>query len=206
LEDDPYGEICFEGVRHPPLFALDEHGIVVYLSTFSKTLAPGLRLAWMAASPAFLRAAVIAKQGIDLHTSTLTQRAAACLLETFDYDGHLDRIRRVYRARAAAMESAIRSNLRDVRWISPTGGLFLWIAIEAPVSIDRLFVRALESKVAFVPGDPFFAGEVPGPHLRLNFSHRPEAVIEDGVRRLGVALQGELDSSGPRLVGARVRD
>lgn len=201
LEDDPYGEICFEGRRHPPLFALDEDGVVLYLSTFSKTLAPGLRLGWMAGPPSFLRAATIAKQGIDLHTSTLNQRAAACLLETFDYEGHLSRIREVYAARAGAMEKALRADFPDVvDWVTPTGGLFLWLGVRAPISITRLFERALEAKVAFVPGDPFFAGVVPGPHLRLNFSHRPESVIEDGIRRLGQALAEEIE-----VVGAPVR-
>lgn len=201
LEDDPYGEICFEAHRYPPLFALDEHGVVIYLSTFSKTLAPGLRLGWMAASPGFLRAAAIAKQGIDLHTSTLTQRAAACLLETFDYDGHIAKIRTIYEARARKMEAALRASFpSEVRWVSPSGGLFLWLSVDAPISTDRLFHRALEAKVAFVPGDSFFAGEIPGPHLRLNFSHRPEAVIEDGIRRLGNALQEELRTAAAGTV------
>lgn len=196
LEDDPYGEICFEGRRYPPLFSLDEHGVVVYLSTFSKTLAPGLRLGWMVASPDFLRAAVIAKQSVDLHTSTLTQRAVACLLETFDYDAHLARVREVYGGRARAMEAALREIFpREARWVSPTGGLFLWLAIDAPVSVQRLFMRALDAKVAFVPGDSFFVGEVPGPHLRLNFSHRPEPVIQDGIRKLGKVLAEEMRTS-----------
>ncbi|MCA9730128.1 MAG: PLP-dependent aminotransferase family protein, partial [Candidatus Eisenbacteria bacterium] len=190
LEDDPYGEICFEGRRHPPLFALDEHGVVTYLSTFSKTLAPGLRLGWMAGPPEFLRAAAIMKQGIDLHTSTLNQRAAACLLETFDYDGHLAVIRETYHRRALAMEAALRAHFGGrARWVSPSGGLFLWLALDGSLSIDRLFERALAAQVAFVPGDSFFAGQVPGPHLRLNFSHRPESVIEEGIQRLGQALQ-----------------
>jgi 2-aminoadipate transaminase len=193
LEDDPYGEITFDGPRLPPLYALDDSGLVAYLSTFSKTLAPGLRLGWIAAPAGFLRAIAIAKQGADLHTGALPQRAAARLLETFDYDGHLARIREVYRARASAMEAAIAEYFpREASWISPRGGLFLWVGIDADVSIDRLFASALAANVAFVPGDPFFVEAAPRPYLRLNFSHRREEVITEGIRRLGYALDRDL--------------
>jgi 2-aminoadipate transaminase len=194
LEDDPYGEISFDGPRLPPLYALDDSGIVIYLSTFSKTLAPALRLGWIAAPANFLRSIAIAKQGADLHTGALPQRAAARLLQTFDYDAHLTRIRDVYRARARAMEAAIEAHFpSEASWASPRGGLFLWVGIDAPVSIDRLFAAALAADVAFVPGDPFFAEAAPNPFMRLNFSHRREAVITDGIRRLGAALRAELD-------------
>lgn len=192
LEDDPYGEICFDGPRHPPLHALDDDGTVIYLSTFSKTLAPGLRLGWMAATPGFLRAIAIAKQSSDLHTGTLVQHATAKLLESFDYDGHLMRIRSVYQRRAQAMEAALKTYLRgEVSWSAPSGGLFLWVKVDADISIDRLFERALEAKVAFVPGEPFFVEPPSRAYMRLNFSHRPELMIAEGIRRLAIALDGE---------------
>jgi 2-aminoadipate transaminase len=193
LEDDPYGEISFAGPRLPPLYALDDAGSVIYLSTFSKTLAPALRIGWVAAPAGFLRSIAIAKQGADLHTGSLPQRAAARLLETFDYEAHLVRIREVYRARALAMEAAIKAHFpREASWVSPRGGLFLWVGIEADISIDRLFAAALAENVAFVPGDPFFPEATPKPHMRLNFSHRRETVISEGIRRLGAALRAEM--------------
>jgi 2-aminoadipate transaminase len=192
LEDDPYGDICFLGPRHPPLHALDDSGTVIYLGTFSKTLAPGLRLGWVSAPPRFLRTLAIAKQGADLHTGTLAQRAAATLLESFDFDAHLRRIRAVYETRARAMELALEAHLgRDAFWTPPSGGLFFWVGLRGSLSIDRLFERALAQKVAFVPGAPFFVGPAPGPFMRLNFSHRPEPLIAEGVRRLAAALEQE---------------
>jgi 2-aminoadipate transaminase len=194
LEDDPYGEICFEGNRHAPLHAQDDSGTVIYVSTFSKTLAPGLRLGWVSAPPALLRALAIAKQGADLHTGTLAQRSAATLLEDFDYDGHVRTIRAAYHARARAMEAALRAHFpAGATWVSPTGGMFLWVSLPAGVSVEGVFARALAAKVAFVSGDPFFAGAAPGPFMRLNFSHRPESVIADGVQRLAGALRAELE-------------
>jgi 2-aminoadipate transaminase len=209
IEDDPYGEICFDGPRHPPLYALDGDGAVVYLGTFSKTLAPGLRLGWVVASPGFLRSVAIAKQGNDLHTATLNQRATARLLETFDYDAHLGRIRAVYQSRAKAMESALRDQLGDsVEWISPSGGLFLWVGLPHEVSIDRLFERALSAKVAFVTGEPFFADptRAPRPYMRLNFSHRPEPVIAEGIKRLAAAVREEHGRVFTPAIARRVLD
>jgi 2-aminoadipate transaminase len=203
LEDDPYGEICFHGPRHPPLHALDESGIVIYLGTFSKTLAPGLRLGWVSAPPRFLRTLAIAKQGTDLHTGTLAQRAAATLLESFDFDAHLRRIRGVYEARARAMALALEAHLgRDAFWTPPSGGLFFWVGLRGGVSIDRLFERALALKVAFVTGAPFFAGTPLGAFMRLNFSHRPEPMILEGVRRLAAALEQEREDRRPREAAA----
>ncbi len=185
LEDDPYGELTFDGPRFPPLHALDEAGVVVYLSTFSKTLAPGLRIGWVSAPRELLRAVTVAKQASDLHTGTLTQRAAARLLETFDYAGHVAHISALYGRRAAAMQAAMAEHMpAGVRWNAPRGGLFLWAALPERVSLDRLFVDALEARVAFVPGDPFFVAPPPTPHLRLNFSHRDEATIREGIARL----------------------
>lgn len=185
LEDDPYGELTFDGPRFPPLHALDQAGVVVYLSTFSKTLAPGLRIGWVSAPRELLRAITVAKQACDLHTGTLAQRAAARLLESFDYAAHVGRISALYGQRAAAMQAAMAAHMpAGVRWNAPRGGLFLWASLPERVAIDRLFVDALEARVAFVPGDPFFVTPPSTPHMRLNFSHRDEATIREGIARL----------------------
>ncbi len=186
LEDDPYGELSYDGPRLPPLYALDREGLVIYMSTFSKTLAPGLRLGWVVAPRGFLRAIEVAKQAADLQTATLAQRAASTLLDTFDYEGHLDRIRGIYGTRARAMQGALREYFpRGAEFSAPKGGLFLWVKLEEGLAIDEVFQQALEAKVAFVPGYPFFVNPPRTPFMRLNYSHRSEDVIREGVKRLG---------------------
>ena len=186
LEDDPYGELSYDGPRLPPLYALDREGLVIHMSTFSKTLAPGLRLGWVVAPRGFLRAIEVAKQAADLQTGTLAQRAASTLLDTFDYEGHLERIRGIYGARARAMQGALREHFpAGAEFSAPKGGLFLWVKLEEGLAIDAVFQQALEAKVAFVPGYPFFVNPPRAAFMRLNYSHRPEDVIREVVKRLG---------------------
>lgn len=187
LEDDPYSELRFAGDALPPLAALDTHGVVIYLSTFSKTLAPGMRLGWLHGPVELVRAATVAKQPADLHTSTLSQRAAAALFEDFDFDAHLTRIRVAYSERCEAMERALRRYLPQARWRTPEGGLFFWVRLPEGVNDDALFLRAVEQKVAFVPGNAFFVGPERHGFIRLNFSNRPPELIDEGLRRLGAA-------------------
>ena len=110
-------------------------------------------------------------------------------------------IRTVYQRRAQTMEAALEAQLDGAAsWSSPSGGLFLWVRLDAELSIDRLFERALEAEVAFVPGDPFFVEPSGRPFMRLNFSHRPEAAITEGMRRLAIAIEAERDAQAkPRL-------
>lgn len=186
LEDDPYGELRFRGERIPPLAALDDRGMVIHLGTFSKTLAPGMRLGWMVGPKELIRAATIAKQAADLHTGTLAQRAAARLLRTFDYDGHLAVIRRAYGQRCMTMLDALDRHFPPgARWTRPDGGLFVWAELPEGISADDLFADALREKVAFVPGSAFFAGAPKRQFLRLNYSNRPPELIEEGILRLG---------------------
>jgi 2-aminoadipate transaminase len=193
IEDNPYGELRFRGEFLPPLAALDQEGLVVHLGTFSKTLAPGLRLGWFVAPKPLVRAATIAKQAADLHTATLAQRAAACLLETFDYDAHLGRIRATYASRCDAMLGALARHLpAGSKWTKPDGGLFVWAQLPAGLSALDLFEDAVREKVAFVPGKPFFAHGERDDFLRLNYSNRPEALIEEGMARLGKAARARL--------------
>jgi 2-aminoadipate transaminase len=186
LEDNPYGELRFRGSAPPPLAALDDAGLVVHLGTFSKTLAPGMRLGWLVGSPEFVRAATILKQSADLHTASLAQRAAAELLSRFDYDAHLARLRTVYGERCQAMLSALARHLpAPTRYTRPDGGLFVWAELPAGCNSEKLFHDALRDRVAFVPGSAFFAGPPRREMMRLNYSNRPPELIEEGIARLG---------------------
>lgn len=189
LEDNPYGELRFRGDFVASLASLDDEGVVVQLGTFSKTLAPGLRIGWITAPSELLRAMVIAKQATDLHTATLAQRATAKLLTTFDYNAHLTRLRAIYGERCQTMLDALKEHMpAGTRWTSPEGGMFLWVELPNGLNGDALLPKALEQKVAFVPGSPFFASSPRHEFVRLNYSNRPPELIQEGMRRLGTVL------------------
>ncbi len=193
LEDDPYGELRFEGERLPPLAALDDAGVVIHLGTLSKTLVPGLRIGWLAAAEPLVRAATVAKQASDLHSPTLAQRAVAALFSTFDYEGHLATLRATYGARSKAMLAALQRHLPEgTAWTNPEGGLFLWVRLPGGLDAGELLPMALDQKVAFVPGAPFFAAAPRHEFLRLNFSNRPPEAIEHGMQRLGQVVRDGL--------------
>jgi 2-aminoadipate transaminase len=190
LEDDPYGELRFRGVRPPLLAALDEQELVIYISTFSKTLSPGMRIGWISAPEEIYQTLVIAKQAADLHTSTVEQRAAARTLETFDFERHIARLCAVYGERCNVMLNALNTHFPPgTRWTIPEGGLFLWVELPEHISGDELLEDALESNVAFVPGSPFFVKDVRHNFLRLNFSNRPPEIIEQGIGLIAEVLK-----------------
>lgn len=190
VEDDPYGELRYRGEPVPPLAALDEEGLVIYLSTFSKTLSPGMRVGWTHSSEEVFGALVRAKQAADLHTNTIQQRAAARLLATFDFDGHVERVRAVYGERRNAMLASLEEHFpAGARWTRPDGGLFLWVELPEGVDAGELFERAIRERVAYVPGGPFFADDPRPNFMRLNFSNCSPEVIEEGIRRLGDILK-----------------
>lgn len=202
LEDDPYGELRFRGEQMPPLAAFDKEGWVINLGTFSKTLAPGLRIGWVHGPRELVRQLTIAKQSADLHTATLAQRGAAKLLETFDYDAHLGRLRQTYGQRADAMMHALeRSMPPGTRWTHPEGGLFLWLALPNGLRDDDVFRAAIERNVAVVPGSGFFGGPAQHGFIRLNYSNQSLARIEEGMQRLGDVIS-ELAFNRPRTGAA----
>ena len=192
LEDNPYGELRFQGEHLPSLASLDDEGVVVSLGSFSKVLAPGLRIGWMVAPREVLRAATVVKQAADLHTATVAQRATARLLSRFDFNGHLERLRAVYGERCEAMIAALERHMPEgTRWTRPEGGMFIWAELPRGMSSDVLFPLALDKRVAFVPGAPFFAGEARHEFMRLNFSNRPPELLEEGMRRLGAVIASQ---------------
>jgi 2-aminoadipate transaminase len=192
LEDNPYGELRFRGEALPSLASLDDMGVVVQLGTFSKTLAPGLRIGWTMGSRELTRALTILKQSTDLHTATLAQRATARLLAKFDYDGHLARLRATYGERCQTMLDALDVHMPEgTRWTHPDGGMFLWVELPRGMRGEDILPRAIEQKVAFVPGSPFFAANPRSECIRLNFSNRPPELIDEGMRRLASVLAAQ---------------
>jgi 2-aminoadipate transaminase len=199
IEDDPYGQLRYEGQHVMSLVALDAQardrdgtpytGNIIYLSTFSKTLAPGLRLAWIVAPAEVIRSLVTAKQGTDLHTSTFAQMLAYDVAHGGFLDQHVKVIRAEYGARRLAMLEAMTKYFPPgVTWTKPQGGLFLWVTFPETVNATELLKEAIKEKVAYVPGTPFFADGTGHNTARFNFSYCNEATIQEGIRRLSVAL------------------
>lgn len=185
VEDDPYGKLRYAGEAVPPIKHWDERGLVLYASTFSKTIAPGLRLGWVVASPEVFSRLLILKQASDLHTSSFDQRVAHAFLTQNDQSVHLDKIRRAYGERFQVMDEALRAEMpAGFSWTKPEGGMFLWIT--GPQGLDglKLLERAITRQVAFVPGRDFFPAEGGANHLRLNFSNSTPERIREGVKRL----------------------
>ncbi|HEY6328770.1 MAG TPA: PLP-dependent aminotransferase family protein [Blastocatellia bacterium] len=190
LEDNPYIELRYSGPYSAPLAARDKTGQVIYLSTFSKTVSPGIRIGWIAASAEIIKVLVTAKQSSDLHTSTVLQHALARMLEDFDYDGHINHLRSVYRTRRDAMLDALKAHFPEgARWTTPQGGLFIWVELPESMDGEELFVRAVKARVAFVPGAPFFAHAPRHNCIRLNFSNQSPEMIGEGIARLGKILK-----------------
>lgn len=204
IEDDPYGQLRFEGEHMPPLVMLDREnhrrddtyqlGNVIYLSTFSKTLAPGLRLGWIVAPPDVISKLVQLKQGADLHTSTFVQILAYEVARDGFIDEHVKTIRQVYRERRDVMLQALKEYFpEEVTWTHPQGGLFLWVTLPEGMDSQTLFKAAIEENVAFVPGDCFFPGECDGQrNFRLNFSNANPEKIREGIRRLSIAVKKQM--------------
>ena len=212
VEDDPYGQLRYEGEHLTPLVVLDREnlrrdqgysiGNVLYLSTFSKTLAPGLRLGWIVAPPDVIAKLVQLKQGADLHSSTFVQMVAHVVARDNFLDEHVKLIRSIYRERRDVMLDALaRYFPQEVTWTKPKGGLFLWVTLPAGADADRLFEAAVRENVAFVPGDCFYApnghGDDGRRHMRLNFSAAAPDQIREGIRRLSIAVKEQLEHLEP---------
>ncbi len=187
IEDNPYGMIRFEGEALPTLYELDDGaGWVVYLSTFSKILAPGIRVGWVAAPPQVLRKMNLGKQAADLCSSTFTQRFVTEYLKRNDYRVHVARVNDLYRARRDTMLAALDAHFpASATWTRPRGGLFLWATLPEFIDTKALQAKALERQVAFVPGEAAFLDGRGGNCMRLNYSGVPEPVITEGISRLG---------------------
>lgn len=202
VEDDPYGQLRFEGEHIPPVVYLDNcyraenhepsySGNVIYLSTFSKTLAPGLRLAWIIAPPEVIRKLVLAKQGADLHTATFNQVVAYEVGKNGFLDQHVKIIRQVYKERKDVMLETLTEFMpAGVKWTKPEGGLFLWVTIPEHLdAVDVLKVALDKEKVAFVPGGAFHPDGRGKNTMRLNFSYSKPPIIAEGMERLSRVIK-----------------
>ncbi|RII22111.1 2-aminoadipate transaminase [Streptomyces sp. YIM 130001] len=187
VEDDPYGELRFEGERVP--WIAEQEGAAertVLLGSFSKVMAPGLRLGWLRAPEALLRACAVAKQAADLHTPTVNQLAAVRYLADRDLDAHVARVAGAYGERRDVLLDGLPAVLPEgARWVRPAGGMFVWVRLPSGFDAGALLARAVENEVAYVPGAPFFAGAPEVGTMRLCFVTQAADELREGLRRLG---------------------
>jgi 2-aminoadipate transaminase len=193
VEDDPYGELIFEGEPIPTIKSLDKKGRVIYLGTFSKILAPGFRLGWTIASSDILKKFVMTKQAMDLCTNIFGQYIAYEYMAQGHLDHHITEIRTMYKRKRDIMLKAIEENFPPgIKWTVPTGGLFLWVTLPRSMDTRAMFKRALEQKVAYVVGDAFYPDGSQYNSMRLNFSYSSDADIEEGIKRLSAVIKEEM--------------
>jgi DNA-binding transcriptional MocR family regulator len=190
VEDNPYGELRFEGTTPPSLKSMDTRGQVVMLGTFSKIFCPGVRVAWVCGEPAFLESFCNLKQAADLHTSTISQYEIDAYLSDYDIEEHIKKLISVYRERRDLMIRTMDASFpKEVVFTRPEGGLFTWAEMPEHVNARDLFLKALEKKVAFVPGGAFFPNGGHENTMRLNYSNMPPERIVEGIERLGAAIR-----------------
>lgn len=197
IEDAAYQSLRFDGEAVPPILAMEiaqkgsiEAARTLYCGSFSKTLAPGLRVGWICGAKSVISRLVLMKQAADLHTSTLNQMAISDVAGKI-FDAHVARIRDAYRARRDAMLEALAQHMpKGVEWTRPEGGMFVWITLPKAMDGAELLAKSLQSqRVAFVPGAAFFADGSGRNTIRLSFSRADEATIEEGIKRLGALLK-----------------
>ena len=192
VEDNPYGEIRFQGDKIPSLKALDETNQVIYLGSFSKILSPGIRLAYMCADKDVITKAETIKEGWDLQCNQFTQLMVLEYLNNFDIDAHVNRIRETYRARCNKMLEGIEKEFpKNIKYTRPDGGMFIWAELPNNLSADEILDKALDNGVAYVPGASFFTDPGHCNTLRLNYTTVSEKEIEDGIKLLGQVLREE---------------
>jgi 2-aminoadipate transaminase len=203
VEDDAYGELRFPGASTEdivPLKAFDQADRVIYMQTFSKTIAPGLRVAAIAGPVAAIRLLEMTKQIADMFTSSFTQ----ILVNEFIVRGHfaarLPALRSLYQSRRDAMEQALRESFPEARWVTPKGGFFFWLEMPEGTDTQAMLAPALDSGVAFMPGSCFFVGHDVDPSqaartIRLAYSRESEADIARGLAQLGQLSRGRVEMS-----------
>lgn len=193
LEDNPYGDLRFTGERIPTLRSMDTQGNVVYMGSFSKVLSPGIRLGWLVGGEQLMEKFTNAKQGSDLQASTLIQMMVDAYLEDNDLDEDIGKLTALYGKRRDLMLSLLEEEFPEgSTWTRPEGGLFLWVTLPKAIDTVKLMPKVVERKVAYIPGQTFFADMDVTNTMRLNFSNANEEQIVTGIRRMGQVLREQL--------------
>jgi 2-aminoadipate transaminase len=186
IEDNPYGELRFEGESLPAAKSFDTFGTILCTGTFSKIFCPGYRIGWIAGDKDLIKKYILVKQGTDLQCNTLAQMEIAGYLERYDIDAHIDVIRTTYKKRRDVMLRTMEQTFpAGVSFTRPEGGLFAWVTLPASVNARTLLEKCLEENVAFVPGGSFFPNGGNENTFRVNYSNMPEDRIKEGITRLG---------------------
>ncbi|GAA5785481.1 PLP-dependent aminotransferase family protein [Chitiniphilus shinanonensis] len=192
FEDDPYRDLSYDGPAPAPIAGRLRQAQWVYQGSFSKTLAPGLRLGYLVAHPALMPHLVRLKQAADLHSNRLSQHLVAQVMADGTLDRHVEAVLPLYRARRDAMDAALRRHLGDLaQWACPAGGLFFWVRLTERRDTMALMREALRHDLALMPGEAFFHGEADASYLRLNFSHASIERIDEGIARLAGLLRAQ---------------
>ena len=193
VEDDPYSKLRFDIPHIKPIKAFDDEGRVIYMSTFSKILAPGFRLAWTIASEKLTRKMIICKQALDLCTNTFTQFIANEFIKSGSLDLHIMKICEMYKPKRDIMMNAMEKYFPDGHICNkPKGGMFAWVTLPEGIDTEILFLDALKEKVAYVHGKAFCVDGSGGRSMRLNFSYSSNEQIEEGMKRLGAVIDKKL--------------
>jgi 2-aminoadipate transaminase len=211
LEDDPYGELRYVGEHIRPIKSWDDEGRVIYMSTFSKILSPGLRVGWVVAHPDILQKLIITKQSTDVCTNVLGQRIANEYIVQGHIDPQIEKIKKMYSRKMDLMLAGMSEYMpSELRWIKPEGGMFIWVNLPEWMDSQELLKKALKKRVAFVTGRAFFAEPKQGnSSLRLNFTHPSDEMITEGLRRLGSVVNQELVSrwdKSPESIDRKMED
>ncbi len=193
LEDDPYGELRFDGDKVPSLKSMDTKGNIIFLGSFSKILMPGLRIAWMVADPVIIDKVVKLKQAVDLQSSSFGQRQTSFFIDMYDLDAHVAKIKELYKKRRNLMCDSMKEYFPEgITFTYPEGGLFTWVTLPEGMDAKELMPKVLAKNVAYVPGGPFYPHGGNANHFRLNYSNMPEERIVEGIKRLAEVLKEEL--------------
>lgn len=193
IEDNPYGELRFEGEAQPALKSLDTKGLVVFLGTFSKILAPGYRLGWICAEGEILEKYNFIAQAASLQASTIGQMETSKFIEMFDLDAHVAKIVEVYGKRRDLMYNTMKEEFpEDVKFAKPTGGLFLWVELPEYMNAAELAQECLKENVAYVPGEGFYPDGNTKNTFRMNYSCMPEDKIVEGIKRLAKVIKANM--------------
>jgi 2-aminoadipate transaminase len=195
LEDNPYGQLRFEGEGLPALYSLDDYDNVIYLSTFSKIISPGIRLGWLAAPTPLLQKFNLGKQAADLCPSTLAQKIVNQYFREARWQDYVEKVTRVYHKRRDAMLAALEEYFpEEASWTHPLGGFYIWVTLPEYLDTADLLALAIEQhKVAFVPGAGAWVDGSGKHHMRLAFSGVDEENIEEGIKRLAKVIREQMD-------------